>query len=136
MCLVKNLNAWEMIVAFPSREGGFVHVLFLSSAAACMETVMANEGNLRALTMLDAHGNEYSREIPSVTLSGIWLKEAGFRPETRLLSVVIRGMVIIVDLVYEARDGTLVAFFDSVTDSPRMHCHLLQAGITGQRLRY
>ena len=94
------------------------------------------ERNLRALTMLHAHGNEYSREIPSVTLSGIWLKEAGFRPATRLLSVVIRGMVIIVDLVHEARDGALVAFFDSVTDSPRMHCHLLQAGIAGQRLRY
>lgn len=80
----KNLNTWEMIVAFPSREGGFVHVLFLSSAAACMETDMANERNLRALTMLHAHGNEYSREIPSVTLSGIWLNEAGFRLDDKV----------------------------------------------------
>ena len=59
MCLVKKLNAWEMIVAFLSREGGVIHVLFHSSAAACMETDMANEGNLWALTMLHAHGNQW-----------------------------------------------------------------------------
>jgi len=45
--------------------------------------------------------------------------------------------VIKVDLVYEAPDGSLVAFFDSIQDSPLMQCarvrDALRPGITGQR---
>ena len=45
--------------------------------------------------------------------------------------------VIKVDLVYEAPDGSLVAFFDSVQDSPLMQCarirDALRSGIAGQR---
>ena len=48
--------------------------------------------------------------------------------------------VIKVDLVYEAPDGTLIAFFDSVQDSPLMHCaelrNTLRAGIAGQKAPY
>ena len=45
--------------------------------------------------------------------------------------------VIKVDLVYEAPDGSLVAFFDSIKDSPLMQCgrirDALRSGIAGQR---
>ncbi len=45
--------------------------------------------------------------------------------------------VIKVDLVYEAPDGSLVAFFDSIQDSPLMQCarirDALRSGIAGQR---
>lgn len=45
--------------------------------------------------------------------------------------------VIKVDLVYEASDGSLVAFFDSIQDSPLMQCarvrDALRSGIAGQR---
>ena len=45
--------------------------------------------------------------------------------------------VIKVDLVYEAPDGSLVAFFDSIQDSPLMQCarirDALRPGIAGQR---
>ena len=45
--------------------------------------------------------------------------------------------VIKVDLVYEAPDGSLVAFFDSIKDSPLMQCErirdALRSGISGQR---
>lgn len=45
--------------------------------------------------------------------------------------------VIKVDLVYEASDGSLVAFFDSIQDSPLMQCArvrgALRSGIAGQR---
>lgn len=48
--------------------------------------------------------------------------------------------VIKVDLVYEAPDGTLIAFFDSVQDSPLMHSaelrNTLRAGIAGQKAPY
>ena len=48
--------------------------------------------------------------------------------------------VIKVDLVYEAPDGTLIAFFDSVQDSPLMHSHslrdTLRSGIAGQKAPY
>lgn len=48
--------------------------------------------------------------------------------------------VIKVDLVYEAPDGSLVAFFDSVQDSPLMQSSalrcVLQAGITAQKAPY
>lgn len=30
--------------------------------------------------MLHARGYEYKRSIPSVTLTGLWLKECGFQP--------------------------------------------------------
>ena len=45
--------------------------------------------------------------------------------------------VIKVDLVYEAPDGSLVAFFDSVQDSPLMQSvplrDMLRTGIAGQK---
>ncbi len=48
--------------------------------------------------------------------------------------------VIKVDLVYEAPDGSLVAFFDSIKDSPLMQCKRiregLRAGSAGQKAPY
>ncbi len=41
---------------------------------------MSNERKPRKLTMLRARGYEYKRRIPSVTLSGLWLKNWGFEP--------------------------------------------------------
>ena len=45
--------------------------------------------------------------------------------------------VIKVDLVYEAQDGSLVAFFDSIKDSPLMQCNRiredLRTGSAGQK---
>ena len=48
--------------------------------------------------------------------------------------------VIKVDLVYEAQDGSLVAFFDSIKDSPLMQCKRiredLRTGSAGQKAPY
>ena len=52
----------------------------------------------------------------------------------------IRCSVIKVDLVYEAQDGSLVAFFDSIKDSPLMQCKRiredLRTGSAGQKAPY
>lgn len=41
---------------------------------------MSKESKPRKLTVLRARGYEYSRRIPSITLSGLWLKEFGYHP--------------------------------------------------------
>lgn len=45
---------------------------------------MSNERKPRKLTMLHARGYDYKREIPAVTLSGVWLKESGFTPGDKI----------------------------------------------------
>lgn len=45
---------------------------------------MSKERKPRTLTMLHARGFDYRRRIPSVTLSGVWLKESGFEPGDKI----------------------------------------------------
>ena len=45
---------------------------------------MSKERKPRKLTMLHAIGYDYKRQIPSVTLAGLWLKEYGFQPGDKI----------------------------------------------------
>ena len=46
--------------------------------------------------MLHARGYEYERRIPSVTLSGVWLKKCGFEPGDKIKVETRKGKLIII----------------------------------------
>ncbi|MCR4690104.1 MAG: hypothetical protein K5739_01995 [Lachnospiraceae bacterium] len=57
---------------------------------------MGNKKNERKLTMLHARGYEYNRRIPSVTLSGVWLKNCDFAPGDKIKVVPKKGKLILI----------------------------------------
>ena len=57
---------------------------------------MGNKKKDRKLTMLHARGYEYERRIPSVTLSGVWLKNCDFEPGDKIKVVPKKGKLILI----------------------------------------
>ena len=57
----------------------FLRLLVYLTADDCGKEVQM-KGTPRKLTMLHAKGYDYNRNVPSVLLSGLWLKDCGFAP--------------------------------------------------------
>ena len=63
------------------------------------------KGTPRKLTMLHARGYDYDRNVPSVLLSGLWLKDCGFAPGDRVIVEKMEDGKIVITKVGTVADG-------------------------------